>query len=337
MSIVTRLSGLLLPKEERVEVNRFNSLIDMARIRRGRDDQATREVFMEIVKLYGQLKPKYQHRFDKLFLSRESNSGGWFISKLLEFKDNFFKLGSAAIPILKSAIINRYYEDKLVFNSVFPFNFFANKVYVPLLAGLAPYAAPGIIEGLNDKHHDVIKIFAEALGVARERSAIDPLAMTIENPHASIEVKEAAIRAIREIGKPTTPRAIEALKMIINLQVIGHQIEEAIVALGKIADPSDSSSIDAIKNVLVRVSDYRYVWAQRGEAASALREIGGRLAMQALASALENGDAQVRKLALGNLACIKDPLVTQVIQAALSSKYPDTSETARKILAKLPK
>jgi len=335
MAVVTRLSNLLLPKAERIEVKRFNSLLEMARSRRNQNDDTTKAVFLEIVSLYGKLNPRNQLEFDNKYLSRELGDERWIISKLLEFKADLVKLGAATVPIFKSAIKNKYSEKKLTLNSAFPLATFEEKVYVPFLAELGSPALPALIEGLKDKDSDLKRISAKALGLIKDRAALDPLAMIIENPSEFGErVKESAIRAIGEIGKPTAPRALEALKATLFHGAFSSQIEESAQAIGKIADSYDSSSIEALRQVLVRKNFDRYAWAQRRASASALREIGGPLAIQALGSALENEDETAREAALGNLAGIKNPLANQFIQAALFSKYRDTAAMARQILSR---
>lgn len=288
MSIATRLSNLLLPKAERIEINRFNSLSEMARSRRNQNDDTTKAVFLEIVNLYSKFNLRNQREFDNNFLSHELGDERWFISKLLEFKSDLIKLGAVAVPIFKATIKNNYCEKKLAGNSVFPVASLEEEVYVPFLAELGSPALPALIEGLKDPNGNIRRIFAKALGAIKDRSALEALSMVIEN---STEywpgVKEAAIYAIRYIGKPSSPRALEALINHIYHNLQGVEVERAIATLGNIADPSDKASIKVLKHVLERDNHDRYAEMQRMEASYALGKIGGELALQALGSAVK--------------------------------------------------
>ena len=147
-------------------------------------------------------------------------------------------------------------------------------------------ASAPLLTALSDENAEVRLQAAAALGNLKDVKAIPQLSEIVENPLESDTVRDAAVAALGNIGN----KAAEAV-LIRALDVrVGNISENAIVALGKLESETaipeliailedKQIALDASTDALAKVSS-------RTKAATALGEIGGTRAAEAIAKRL---------------------------------------------------
>jgi HEAT repeat protein len=130
---------------------------------------------------------------------------------------------------------------------------------------------------------------AIALGRIGDRESIDALLSSLRRRDG--EVQQGVIRALGEIGEPAVAPLIQMLQ-----DVDACAREEAVRALGEIGEPA----VETLIATLQGADDQT-----REEAIRALGEVGDKRAVEALVSALIEGDADIRKAASDALMKVK--------------------------------
>jgi HEAT repeat protein len=101
-------------------------------------------------------------------------------------------------------------------------------------------AVPYLLAALQDGNFLVRSRAAESLGKLDDRQAAGPLIAVLRNPAEDREVRSAAAEAL---GRLQAPEAVEALIGALN-DIAWHVRYQALVALGRIADPASREALE---------------------------------------------------------------------------------------------
>jgi HEAT repeat protein len=146
------------------------------------------------------------------------------------------------------------------------------------IEGLGQVGSPAVellIKLLRD--WDVRKYAIAALGKIRDERVLDPLMLQLRND----EFKDDAVNALVELGRPTVPRLIKALKD--KDETVRKQ---AVLALGRIKE------VEAIDPLIEMLADTD--WFIRLTAAAALEAIGDDRGRNAIKPLMKDPDPVVR-------------------------------------------
>lgn len=149
------------------------------------------------------------------------------------------------------------------------------EVAIDALGQIGSPAVEQLIKLLRD--WDVRKYAIVALGKIRDERVLDPLMNQLRNE----EFKDDATNALVELGKPSVPRLIEALK-----DKDDNVRKQAVLALGRI------KQAEAIDPLIAMLADKD--WYTRLTAAAALEAIGDERGRDAIKPLMKDQDMVVR-------------------------------------------
>ncbi len=147
-------------------------------------------------------------------------------------------------------------------------------------------AAAPLLTALSDENAEIRWRAAAALGTLKDAKAVEPLSDIVENPLEPDNVRAAAVAALGNIGDKT---AEAVLIRALDIRV-GNISKNAIIALGKLGSKTAIPKLIALledKRVGLDAStDALAKASSRTKAATALGEIGGALAAEAVGKRL---------------------------------------------------
>lgn len=170
------------------------------------------------------------------------------------------------------------------------------EVAIEALGQVGSPAVETLLKLLRD--WDVRKYAIGALGKIRDERVLDPLMQQLKND----EFKDDAINALVELGEPSVPRLIAALK---DKEEMVRQ--QAVLGLGRI------KSSEAIDPLIVMLQDKD--WFTRLTAAAALESIGDERGREAIKPMLKDPDMVVKMRVERILAKWKKQPVSQPANA----------------------
>ena len=150
-------------------------------------------------------------------------------------------------------------------------------------------ASAPLFTALEDENAEVRLQAAAALGKIKDAKAVPKLIGIVENPLEADAVREAAVAALGDIGNTGNKETEAMLIRALDIRV-GNISKNAIVALGKLesemAIPKLIAILEDKRVVLDASTDALAKASSRTKAATALGEIGGTLAAEAIGKRL---------------------------------------------------
>jgi len=176
----------------------------------------------------------------------------------------------------------------------------------------------GLMKALKHKHSRIRSKAARALGYIGDPRAVEPLIQMLKDKVYII--RKDAVKALGDIGDP---RATEPL-----IRALNDKLEGAAEALGKIGDQRASGAL------IIALNDENETDSFRRRAAVALEKIGN-VFLEPLIRALNDGDHDVRELAIRTLGNMRDPRAVESLNRALNDDDTKIRQAAAMALKKI--